>query len=86
MPNPQPTVSDLFRRAQAIRLESPNGAYVDVARSLYREFKTAEFPSANLLTIPEQDARAPEEDWTAGLPIILRGIQQKSWGEIARGV
>ena len=86
MPISQPTVSDLFRRAQAIRLESPNGAYVDVARSLYREFKTAEFPSANLLTIPEQDARAPEEDWTAGLPIILRGIQQKSWGEIARGV
>ena len=86
MSNAQPTVSDLFRRAQAIRLENPDGAYVDVARALYREFKGAEFPDPAKLTIPEQDARAPEEDWTAGLPLVLRGIQQKSWGEIARGI
>jgi hypothetical protein len=38
------------------------------------------------LTIPEQDARAPEEDWTAGLPLVLRGIQQKDWNDIARGI
>ena len=38
------------------------------------------------LTIPEQDARAPEEDWSAGLPLVLRGIQQKDWNGIAQGI
>lgn len=86
MAKPQPTVAELFARAQALRQASPNAAYADVAKSLYREFKGAEFPSPDKLTIPEQDARAPEEDWTAGLPLVLRGIQQKKWAEIARGI
>ncbi len=86
MSQTQTTVSDLFRRAQALRLETPNATYTEVARALYREFKGAPFPSPETLTIPEQDARAPEEDWTAGLPVVLRGIQQKKWGEIARGI
>ena len=38
------------------------------------------------LTIPEQDARAPEEDWSAGLSLVLRGIQQGDWKEIADGI
>ena len=38
------------------------------------------------MTIPEQDARAPEEDWTAGLPIVRRGIQFQDWNEIADGI
>jgi hypothetical protein len=38
------------------------------------------------LTIPEQDARAPEEGWSAGLPLVLRGIQQKDWSGIAQGI
>jgi hypothetical protein len=86
MSNSQPTVADLFRRAQAIRQENPGGTYADVSRALYREFRKAEFPPADKLTIPEQDARAPEEDWTAGLPVVLRGIQQKNWAEIAHGI
>jgi hypothetical protein len=38
------------------------------------------------LTIPEQDARAPEEDWSAGLPLVMRGIQQKDWKEVINGI
>jgi hypothetical protein len=44
------------------------------------------FPPTDRLTIPEQDARAPEEDWTAGLPIVMRGIQQQDWKEIISGI
>ena len=43
-------------------------------------------PSLHTLTIPEQDDRAPEEDWTAGLPIVRRGIQFGDWKEIVGGV
>ena len=43
-------------------------------------------PPLNSLTIPEQDDRAPEEDWTAGLPIIARGIQFQDWKEVADGI
>jgi hypothetical protein len=81
-----PSVSDLFRRAQAIRAEGPTASYKDVAAQLVREFSRGPFPPTYNLTIPEQDARAPEEDWTAGLPLILRGIQQKDWADIARGI
>ena len=38
------------------------------------------------LTIPEQDDRAPEEDWTAGLPIVRRGIQYQDWSEVVEGI
>jgi hypothetical protein len=81
-----PTVADLFRRAQAIRGESPQTTYKDVARQLVREYSGTAFPPTYNLTIPEQDARAPEEDWSAGLPLVLRGIQQKDWNGVAQGI
>src|SRR5467141_2824253 len=82
----EPTVADIFRRAQAIRRESPQRAYKDVAKQLVREYSGTAFPPTYNLTIPEQDARAPEEDWTAGLPLVLRGIQQKDWNDVAQGI
>ena len=84
--NSGPTVSDLFRRAQAIRQENPQSAYQDIAKQLVREFSGGPLPPTYNLTIPEQDARAPEEDWSAGLPLVLRGIQQKDWNDIAQGI
>ena len=81
-----PTVADIFRRAQAIRVESPKASYKEVAAQLVREFSSGPLPPTYNLTIPEQDARAPEEDWTAGLPLILRGIQQNDWPGIAQGI
>ena len=82
----QPTVSDIFRRALEIRKSSPNGSYKDVKSQLVSEFSGKPFPSATKLTIPEYDNIAPEEDWTAGLPIVLRGIQFEDWSEIAHGI
>src|SRR5882672_2575728 len=82
----EPTVADIFRRAQAIRRESPQTAYKDVAKQLVREYSGTAFPPTYNLTIPEQDARAPQEDWTAGLPLVLRGIQQKDWNDVAQGI
>jgi len=82
----EPTVADIFRRAQAIRRESPQTAYKDVAKQLVREYSGTAFPPTYNLTIPEQDARAPEEDWTAGLPLVLRGIQQRDWNDVAQGI
>jgi hypothetical protein len=79
-------VADIFRRAQAIRKENPQASYKEIAAHLVREFSGAPFPPTYNLTIPEQDARAPEEDWTAGLPLVLRGIQQKDWKDIALGI
>ena len=81
-----PTVADLFRRAQAIRRENAQASYKDIAAQLVREFSGPAFPPTYNLTIPEQDHRAPEEDWSAGLPLVLRGIQQKNWNEIALGI
>ena len=81
-----PTVADLFRRAQAIRSENANASYRDVADQLLREFSKSSFPPTYNLTIPEQDARAPEEDWSAGLPLVMRGIQQQDWNDIAQGI
>ena len=85
-PNSGPTVADLFRRAQAMRQENAQTSYKDLSRQLVREFSGGPFPPTYNLTIPEQDARAPEEDWTAGLPLVLRGIQQKDWNGIAQGI
>jgi hypothetical protein len=80
------TVADIFRRAQAIRGENPNASYKEVGAQLVREFSGGPLPPTYNLTIPEQDARAPEEDWTAGLPLVLRGIQQNDWKGIAQGI
>lgn len=81
-----PTVADLFRRAQAIRGENSQVGYRDIARQLVREYSAAPFPPTYNLTIPEQDDRAPQEDWSAGLPLVMRGIQQKDWNDIAEGI
>lgn len=81
-----PTVANLFRRAQAIRGENAQAGYKDIAKQLVREFSGGPLPPTYNLTIPEQDARAPEEDWSAGLPLVLRGIQQKDWNDIAQGI
>jgi hypothetical protein len=85
-PNSGPSVADLFRRAQAIRGENSQAGYRDIAKQLVHEYSTAPFPPTYNLTIPEQDARAPEEDWSAGLPLVMRGIQQKDWNDIALGI
>src|SRR5258708_16474717 len=86
MDQQQPTTADLFRRAQAIRKENPERSYQQVKEQLAKEFSGQPFPPLYNLTIPEQDARAPEEDWTAGLPIIRRGIQFQDWNEVADGI
>lgn len=82
----QPTVSNLFRRALEIRTANPNGSFSDVKDKLISEFDGKPFPSPAFLTIPELDNIAPEEDWTAGLPVVLRGIQTESWAEVAHGI
>src|SRR3954447_5936623 len=81
-----PSVADLFRRAQIIKRDSPQASYKNVATQLAKEFKGQAFPPLYNLTIPEQDARAPEEDWTAGLPIVRRGIPFQDWKEVMTGV
>src|SRR6185436_9315965 len=86
MAQPEASVSDLFRRAQALKRERSNASYKEIKELLVKEFSGKAFPSLHTLTIPEQDARAPEEDWTAGLPIVRRGIQFQDWKEIADGI
>src|SRR2546423_15637182 len=82
----QSTVADIFRRAQAVRLEHSDWSYKQIQQQLVKEFSGGPFPPLYNLTIPEQDARAPEEDWTAGLPIVRRRIQFQDWNEIVAGV
>ena len=86
MTQAQPSVADIFRRAQAVRGEHADWSYERVGELLLSEFKGVAFPSLHNLTIPEQDARAPEEDWSAGLPIVRRGIQFQDWKEIIQGI
>jgi hypothetical protein len=82
----QPTVADIFRRAQAMRREHPDYSLGQLKDLLIREYTRAPFPPLHNLTIPEQDARAPEEDWSAGLPIVRRGIQFQDWKEVVEGI
>ena len=82
----RPTVSDIFRRALEMRKSNPNGSYKDVAGQIVSEFGGKAFPSADKLTIPEYDNITPEEDWTAGLPVVLRGIQNEDWNDVAHGI
>ena len=80
------TVPDIFRRAQALQRESPQAPLKELRASLLREFDGSPMPPLHNLTIPEQDARAPEEDWSAGLSIVRRGIQNEDWREIVNGI
>ncbi len=82
----QPTVADIFRRAQALRREHADWTLAKLKDQLVQEYSGAPLPPLHNLTIPEQDARAPEEDWTAGLPIVRRGIQFQDWKEIVDGI
>jgi hypothetical protein len=80
------SVADLFRRAQEIQRGNPQAAYKEIKNQLVSEFKGQPFPPLYNLTIPEQDARAPEEDWSAGLSLVRRGIQFQDWSEIVDGI
>lgn len=82
----QPTVSDIFRRALAIRESNSSISYKEISAKLVSEYGGMPFPNPSKLTIPEYDNIAPEEDWTAGLPVVLRGIQTEDWNEIAHGI
>jgi hypothetical protein len=82
----QSTVADIFRRAQALRREHPDWSLTQLKNQLVQQYSGAAFPPLHNLTIPEQDARAPEEDWTAGLPIVRRGIQFQDWKEVIDGI
>jgi len=86
MAQQQHTVADIFRRAQSLRLEHSDWSYTQVKDQLVKDFSGGAFPPLHNLTIPEQDARAPEEDWTAGLPIVRRGIQFQDWKEVMTGI
>ena len=81
-----PTVTEIFKRALAIRGQNPNGKYDDVRSQLMSEFGGKPFPETAYLTIPEYDNIVPEEDWTAGLPIVLRGIQNEDWSDVVHGI
>ena len=86
MAQEQQSVADIFRRAQTIRRENPQLSYKDLKAQLVKEYTGAPFPPVYNLAIPEQDSRAPEEDWSAGLPLMLRGIQQQDWKEVINGI
>jgi hypothetical protein len=82
----QATVADIFRRAQSLRQDHADWSYKQIKDQLLKDFSGGAFPPLYNLTIPEQDARAPEEDWTAGLPIVRRGIQFQDWNEVVAGI
>jgi hypothetical protein len=86
MAKEQTTVPDIFRRATALARENEGLSLKELRRRLYDEFKGSPMPPLKNLTIPEQDSRAPEEDWSAGLSLIRRGIQQGDWREIIDGI
>ncbi len=86
MAQEQVSAADLFRWAQALRREDSKLSYKEIKARLVREFDGKPFPPLYNLTIPEQDARAPEEDWSAGLSLVRRGIQFQDWGDIADGI
>jgi hypothetical protein len=86
MAEQQPSVADIFRRAQAVRQDHSEWSYKQITEQLVNEFSGGAFPPLYNLTIPEQDARAPEEDWTAGLSVVRRGIQFQDWSEVIAGI
>jgi len=86
MSQQQSSVADIFRRAQGLRHEHSDWSLKQLKDALVKEFSGGPFPPLHNLTIPEQDDRAPEEDWTAGLPIVRRGIQFQDWKEVMDGI
>jgi hypothetical protein len=82
----RPTVTDIFKRALEIRQTNPGGDYKSLAEQLSGEYSGSAFPDTAYLTIPEYDNIAPEEDWTAGLPVTLRGIQNEDWNDVIHGI
>jgi hypothetical protein len=82
----RPTVTEIFKRAVAIREADPNADYSAIKSQLLSEFSGKPFPETAYLTIPEYDNIAPEEDWTAGLPVTLRGIQNEDWNDVIHGI
>ena len=80
------TVSDIFRRALEIRKGNPNQSLKDVKAQIVSEYSGKALPDSAFLTIPEYDNITPEEDWTAGLPLVLRGIQNEDWNDVATGI
>jgi hypothetical protein len=82
----KPTVSDIFRRALELREKDPSGSYKELASRLVSEYSGRPLPDTAYLTIPEYDNIAPEEDWTAGLPVTLRGIQNEDWNDVIHGI
>ena len=81
-----PTVTEIFKRALDIRRSSPSGNFDGVRSQLLSEFSGKPFPETAYLTIPEYDNIVPEEDWTAGLPVVLRGIQNEDWNDVVLGI
>jgi hypothetical protein len=69
-----------------MRHANSNGSYVDLKKQIISEYAGKPVPDTAFLTIPEYDNIAPEEDWTAGLPIVLRGIQNDDWNDVAHGI
>ncbi len=84
--NNKTNVADIFRRALEMRAASPNASLKDLKTQIVDQFNGSPFPPTYNLTIPELDNIAPEEDWTAGLSLVLRGIQTEDWAEIANGI
>jgi len=82
----RPTVTELFARALELRAADPNGTLKDVQAKIVSEFSGGPLPQTAFLTIPEYDNVVPEEDWTAGLPLVLRGIQNDDWNDVALGI
>lgn len=82
----RPTVTEIFNRALEIRSSAPNASYDEIRRRLLDEFSGSSLPETAYLTIPEYDNVVPEEDWTAGLPIVLRGIQNEDWNDVIDGI
>jgi hypothetical protein len=81
-----PTVTDIFKRALELRSTSPSGPVSSIKAKLLSEFSGKGFPETAYLTIPEYDNVVPEEDWTAGLPVTLRGIQNEDWDDVIHGI
>ena len=69
-----------------MRIAEPNSSFDDVKRHLLSEFSSKPLPETAFLTIPEYDNIAPEEDWSAGLPVVLRGIQNDDWNDVVHGI